>query len=275
MGIGLRIMSILCFCRVLTAEEVKLDFSYDKPVLFHSESLTTSQIKVGTTLLSTEAKEKVDLKIQKESLNPLTFTTTLVNFDADIKGGGKEIHFDQNTPETGLFSGLLKILINRPVSLTFRSGEEGIHITDPNIPQNQLLKDSKLKLDKMLFERLRVWLSLYDTPIKKGDKITFSLEPGELSLKSELTYEITDITSNEVKAHVTYRLDRQKLNADFPQKSADIVAFTRLEGDATWNLKNSFLYQIEMKGVYHSTLENEDMMIYNQIEITVHEHTTL
>lgn len=278
MAISLKILITLFFCSVLTAEEIKLNFSSKEPVILHSETQSSAQVKLGITPFSTYSSEKVAMKILPVSVEPLQFDAELTDYVTDIKAGGKEIHFDVKEPSTHFLYAELAAL-KAPIRLQFLSGEKGIQPVEEESPTliTTLLSSKKSKLDQMLFGRLREWLSLADIPFEKGKKIEFNLESkGVLPFKGKLTYVITDINDKEIHAHITYLVERQKAVGDFPadkEGKSTVSTTTKMEGDAVWMRENSWIFNVEMKGTYQSSITKGNIELNTTMDMTLREHT--
>lgn len=274
MAISSKILITLFFFAALGADEVKLDFSSTDPVILHSETQSSAQIKLGETPFSTFSSERVAMKVAPLSLNPLQFDAELTDYITDIKAGGKEIHFDVKEPATHFLYAELAAL-KAPVRLEFISGEKGISpVTDASPTLiTTLLASKKSKLDQMLFGRFREWLSLYDVPLEKGKKIVFNLEPaGTLPFKGTLTYLITEINDKEVHAHITYRVERQKAAPVLPAESS-VTTSTLMEGDAVWMRENSWIFNIDMRGTYQSSITKGEIELNTQMDMMLKQYT--
>jgi len=262
----------------LTAEEIKLNFTSKEPLILNSETQSSAQVKLGETPFSTYSSERVSMKITPISTNPLQFDAELTDYITDIKAGGKEIHFDVKEPSTHLLYAELAAL-KAPIRLEFLSGEKGIQ----PLPEESttlistLLASKKSKLDQLLFGRLREWLSLYDVPLEKGKKIEFNLESkGMLPFKGKLIYTITDINDKEVHAHIVYLVERQKAVGDFPlegEEKSTVATSTKMEGDGVWMRDNSWIFNLDMKGTYQSSITKGDIELNTTMDMTLKEHT--
>lgn len=278
MAISSKILITLFFCSVLTAEEIKLNFSSKEPVILRSDTQSNAQVKLGETPFSTYSAEKVSMKIVPISADPLQFDAELTDYVTDIKAGGKEIHFDVKEPSTHLLYAELAAL-KAPIRLEYISGEKGIQPVEEESSAliANLLSSKKSKLDQMLFGRLREWLSLANIPLEKGKKIEFNLESkGDLPFKGKLIYTITDINDKEVHAHVTYLVEKQKAVGDFPvqkEGKSTVTMTTKMEGDAVWMRDNSWIFNIDMKGTYQSSIVKGDIELNTIMDMTMREYT--
>ncbi len=278
MAISLKILITLFFCSVLTAEEIKLNFAPADKVILHSETQSSAQVKLGETPFSTFSSEKVSMKIIPISSDPLQFDAELTEYVTDVKAGGKEIHFDVKEPSTHFLYAELAAL-KAPIRLEFISGEKGIQPIVDASPTliTTLLASKKNKLDQMLFGRLREWFSLVNVPLEKGKKIEFNLESkGNLPFKGKLIYVITDINDKEIHAHVTYLVERQKAVGDFPietEGKSTVSTTTKMEGDAVWMRENSWIFNLDMKGTYQSSITKGNIELNTTMDMTMKEYT--
>lgn len=278
MAISLKILITLFFCSVLTAEEIKLNFSPADPIILHTETHSSAQVKLGDTPFSTCSSEKVSMKILPVSIDPLQFDAELTEYVTDVKAGGKEIHFDVKEPSTHFLYAELAAL-KAPIRLELVSGEKGIQ----PIPEESttlittLLASKKNKLDQLLFGRLREWLSLANVSLEKGKKIEFNLESkGVFPFKGKLIYLITEINDKEIHAHITYLIERQKAVGDFPietEGKSSVSTTTKMEGDAIWMRENSWLFSLNMKGTYQSSITKGNIELNTTMDMTMKEYT--
>lgn len=276
MATSLKMLTTLFFCASLLAEEVKLNFPLNTPVVFSSESESKAQIKIGETSFSTQGVEKMSLKVAGLKNPPLEMSVELLDYQTDITSSNKKsIHFDVKDPGTHLLYAEVLALFKKPLNLLLNKPEEGFSLREsPNLDY-VLIQDKNRKLDMLLFGRLREWLFLANTPLTEGQKVVIDLYPkGDLPFKGKLTYEIKKITDSQVKAHVTYQVDRQKVIGDFPENATSpdkstVVTSTKTEGDIVWDRANSWLFSLNMTGNYHSHIKKGEIEQSTSMDIVI------
>ncbi len=276
MAISSKILTTLFFFASITAEEVILQFPPNLPVRFFSESESKASVKIGATAFQTTGVEKMELNITGLKSNPLEMTLDLAGYQTDItKSDQKTIHFDVKEPGTHLLYAELAALFKKPVNLLLNKPEEGFFIREsPNLDYT-LIQDKHRKLDMLVFGRLREWLFLFNTPLSVGQKIVFDISPkGELPIKGKLSYDIQSITESQVKAHVTYQVERQKVIGDFPENlntpdKSTVVTSTKTEGDIVWNRENSWIFSLTMTGKYISTIKRGEIEQATTMDISL------